>query len=575
LAVVGLALLSSGRCNLSCAEKTKMSPVRTVDDLLKKYGGDPGKYQIFVLILLWFAMCGLALNNMANLFIIGTYPHHCKIPENSSKIDYIPLDEQRKFDSCQIFINSSDHDLGVKPCDNGWEYLPPDGEWSIVQEWDLVCDKHYQAAMATSLYFGGVTVGSVVFGYLADMFGRKPIMLVSLIAHILLSFATAFSPSFIVYVIFRFLDGFALQGAFASAYVLSVELLLPHRRTLVAIFAQTLWPTMLCILSLMYYFCKNWQTMQFIYSVPFVITVIYIWLTPESIRWILAMQKVEKAKTEIKRLAKFNKIPIKANIGDEIATVVEEISKNQTQENKRYGLTDLVKTKKMRIISFVSFYSYFAAMFTFYGISFAMAGLKVSLFISFTVTSLMELLVIAIMYFVLKRIGRRTASIICTGICSCVCLLVLILLLTLPEDRTSQLVVAGVAAIGRAALAGYFSSMIIYTSELSPTVLRNLLCGISNFWGRIGSIVSPQVMLLELYVWRPLPFLLCAILMGIASLLTLLLPETKNKPLRDLPEEIESLWHKETKTDHSLNGKRKCRFEIVPLTQKESDEAFK
>jgi hypothetical protein len=56
-----------------------------------------------------------------------------------------------------------------------------DDMWTVVNQWDLACDEgSWLIPLSQSVYFVGVLVGSFVFGFLSDMFGRKPVFGVSL-----------------------------------------------------------------------------------------------------------------------------------------------------------------------------------------------------------------------------------------------------------------------------------------------------------------------------------------------------------------------------------------------------------
>lgn len=101
--------------------------------------------------------------------------------------------------------------------------------------------------MLTTIFFVGVMIGAVVFGYLCDRYvykkriflmkqelplwrfslfmlfyythftlisryGRKPILLVSYVLTTVLGFANAFANSYILFAVFRFLTGFAITA---------------------------------------------------------------------------------------------------------------------------------------------------------------------------------------------------------------------------------------------------------------------------------------------------------------------------------------------------------------------------
>ena len=52
------------------------------------------------------------------------------------------------------------------------------------------------------------------------------------------------------------------------------------------------------------------------------------------------------------------------------------------------------------------------------------------------------------------------------------------------------------ALIGKAAVVSCFCSIFIYTSEIFPTVIRTVAVGACAFFGRVGSLLAPQILLL-------------------------------------------------------------------------------
>jgi OCT family organic cation transporter-like MFS transporter 4/5 len=58
-------------------------------------------------------------------------------------------------------------------------------------------------------------VGGVLFGHLADKFGRKPVMMISLIMPVVVGVATSYAPWYSVFVTLRFVQGVLMQ---VSAY---------------------------------------------------------------------------------------------------------------------------------------------------------------------------------------------------------------------------------------------------------------------------------------------------------------------------------------------------------------------
>ncbi|KAK3778759.1 hypothetical protein RRG08_013030 [Elysia crispata] len=63
-------------------------------------------------------------------------------------------------------------------------------------------------------------VGSLVLGILSDMFGRRKILLLSTVGHLIASLCVPWVRTFILYVILRFLVSFFGTGMILPAFVM-------------------------------------------------------------------------------------------------------------------------------------------------------------------------------------------------------------------------------------------------------------------------------------------------------------------------------------------------------------------
>ncbi len=78
---------------------------------------------------------------------------------------------------------------------------------SFPLQWDLVCDRNYLMESSQTVFNGGIMFGALVFTSLSDMYGRKSIHLMCQWLLVVVGFATAFSPNFTFFAVFRFLGG--------------------------------------------------------------------------------------------------------------------------------------------------------------------------------------------------------------------------------------------------------------------------------------------------------------------------------------------------------------------------------
>jgi MFS family permease len=85
-----------------------------------------------------------------------------------------------------------------------------------------------QVGLAGSLYLVGAVVGALFFGWLTDRLGRKRLFTVTLGLYLVATAATAFSPDFVTFVIFRMLTGAGIGGEYAAINS-AIQELIPAR----------------------------------------------------------------------------------------------------------------------------------------------------------------------------------------------------------------------------------------------------------------------------------------------------------------------------------------------------------
>ena len=74
-----------------------------------------------------------------------------------------------------------------------------------------MCDDAYKSELATTIYFSGVLVGSLIYGHLADSYGRKPTLAVAQLLGAIFSFGIFIFRNYYAFVTFRFFLGIQAQ----------------------------------------------------------------------------------------------------------------------------------------------------------------------------------------------------------------------------------------------------------------------------------------------------------------------------------------------------------------------------
>ena len=60
----------------------------------------------------------------------------------------------------------------------------------------------------------------------------------------------------------------------------------------------------------------------------------------------------------------------------------------------------------------------------------------------------------------------------------------------------TEKLVRALALIGKASIVSCFCTIFIYSNEIFPTVIRTVGVGACAFFGRVGSLLAPQILLL-------------------------------------------------------------------------------
>ncbi len=161
-----------------------------------------------------------------------------------------------------------------------------------------------QLGLASTTYLAGTVLGALVFGYLADVYGRKRLFLWTLTLYVCATAATAFSWNLLVFAMCRMLTGAGIGGEYA-AITSAVDELIPARvrGTVDLVINSTFWIGVMLgslvavgFLSDRAFGLRLGWRLAFFSGLP--IAGLVLWLRrhiPESPRWLLMHGSREEA----------------------------------------------------------------------------------------------------------------------------------------------------------------------------------------------------------------------------------------------------------------------------------------
>ncbi|XP_077977745.1 organic cation transporter protein-like [Glandiceps talaboti] len=523
--------------------------------------GSFGRYQKFQCLLIFIVGGGTAFFQLGNTFYSASADHYCRVYNDQTFTDvssvknctvpYTTDGDDIVWNKCKrydVHVNTS-QDVSVEvcfprsddtlKCDQGWVYDKTWYENTVVFEYDLVCDKDWMKQLSKSIVPVGNLVGSVVFGQISDIFGRKPVFIITLILTVAISIGTSFTQSYTIFIIGQFCLGVCPLSLFITSQVMVMELVGMEFRTMCGILSHVGISLFYMLMGVIALLCDgDWRKIQLIVGIIYVLYLPSIFLVTESPMWLMQKHKYDKCLKVLKRFARFNKTTIPDNFFED----EKKLHLESKSEERQHTLIDLLKPPRLRLRTLLMCFNWFSCSFVYYGISLNTDQLGENPYTTFILAGFVEIPGRLLAWWLMGVIGRRWS------LCGFSIIGGLALILSVPPELPE--VSTAIALVAKMCIAAVFTIVYVYGAEIFPTVVRNAGLGVSSMSARVGSIISPYVVLLDVY-WAPLPFVIMGGTSAIAGLTALFLPETRNKKLPATIEDGETFG---TKYDEKRDG---------------------
>nr|XP_045016855.1 putative transporter SVOPL isoform X2 [Jaculus jaculus] len=373
-------------------------------------------------------------------------------------------------------------------------------------EWQL---ENWQVAFVTTMVFFGYMMSSILFGLLADRYGRWKILLISFLWGAYFSLLTSFSPSYIWFVFLRTMVGCGVSGH-AQGLIIMTEFLPTKFRGYMLPLSQVFWLAgSLLIISLASVVIPTigWRWLIRIASIPGIVLVMAFKFIPESARFNVSTGNTEAALSTLERIAKVNRSVMPQ--GQLVEPILE----------KRGRFADLLSGTYLRTTLQI-WVIWLGISFAYYGVILASAELlerdlvcgsksksesevvatvgdseshspchchlfAPSDYRTMIISTAGEIALNPLNILGINFLGRRLSLSITMG-----CTALFFLLLNI---CTSSAGLIGFLFMLRALVAANFNTIYIYTAEVYPTTMRALGMGTSGSLCRIGAMVAPFI----------------------------------------------------------------------------------
>uniref|UniRef100_A0A8C3HZI6 Solute carrier family 22 member 13 n=1 Tax=Chrysemys picta bellii TaxID=8478 RepID=A0A8C3HZI6_CHRPI len=478
--------------------------------------GDLGPFQKWLVLMLSLANFLTAFPMFGQLFMVLDVPHHCKtswiyaispnLTEEQQLNLTIPRNTQGSYEECLMYapvnwdIDSViEYGLNVtKKCQEGWVYSAEQNP-TLVTQFDLVCDRKELNDISQSIYMLGLLLGAV----------RKSLSQLAVQSQ---------------------QDNLAwgLQSVLMS---LGTEWVGVPYRSHAVIVTHCCFSIGQMVLAGLAYGVHNWRLLQIAGSAPVFCLFFYIWVLPESARWLMTKEKVKEAKKLLQKAASVNRRTISPELLDQLTP---------EKKVKSGNILDLFLKKRLRKVTLVMAYVWFVNSLVYYGLSLNVGSFGLDIYLTQLVFGAVEIPARFGCIFLLQWFGRKKCQGFFLLLGGAMCLIIT----RIPKDL--PVVVTTLAVIGKFAIAASFSISYVYSAELFPTIIRQTGVGLCSMSSRVGGIISPLISLLDKY-HPAIPMAIFGSTPVIAGILCFLLPETRDKELQDHTEETKEsqreMWH--------------------------------
>ncbi|XP_063601034.1 solute carrier family 22 member 13-like [Penaeus indicus] len=497
----------------------------------------------------------VAFAYFGQIFMILTPPHWCRAPPGLEDLNLteaqlkeltLPRRENGEFQSCARYdinftqvvesnLSWPDPDWPLTSCTHGWTYNFSLYYPTITSQLDWVCDEDWRPALAQSLFFVGSMLGSPSLGWAADTWGRLPIIIFTNVLGGVAGVASAFSSSFAMFAACRFFVGITHEQEGLMAFVLFLEYVGSEYRTLMANVPGMIFLTLgVCALPWIALALGDWQTFTIIIHAVQFLCIFFIWVIPESARWLLSQGRVDDTLKILQRVARINGRTITPKMMQDMKAYGEKQAESQSS---RHGVTtlDLFRTPVLRRRFLILCVMWVTVTVVYDGFIRNTANIGYDAFFTFTIAGLLEFPADLLMIVTTEWLGRRHTTVWSLVLCGISALCIA----AIPEANTIGIMI--VAFVGR-----FLSTMTMnvghqYPVEVLPTVARGQGLGFMQTLGFASAFASPYIVYLSKYSYS-LPYVIMGVMTVIAGLVCLLLPETLNENLPDTLEDGETFF---------------------------------
>ncbi|MGV3576076.1 MAG: MFS transporter [Devosia sp.] len=342
-----------------------------------------------------------------------------------------------------------------------------------------------EALQIGTVFFLGMLIGAGLFGRLADRFGRRRVLLVTVACDALFGLLSVFAPNLFLLFVLRFLTGIAVGGTLPVDYAMMAEFLPAKNRGRWLVILEGFWAVGTVAVALAAWIASLYvetDAWRWIFAVTALPALVGIWLrlwVPESPLYLQRRNRPDELKSVLNAILVTNgkaELPPQATIRSPTSEPVQGIF---TPNLRR-------RTISILVVWFLVSISYYG-IFTWLPARLAQDGFGYVRGYGFlVVVALAQIPGYALAAWGVEAIGRKPTLISFLFLSAAGCILFLL-------ANDAYLIGASILLMSFALL-GTWGALYAFTPELYPTVSRATGMGAAGAMARLGGLFAPSIM---------------------------------------------------------------------------------
>ncbi|XP_022167888.1 solute carrier family 22 member 21-like isoform X1 [Myzus persicae] len=542
-------------------QEVNSGEIMDLDEILSNFG--LGSYQVTVCALMGLVLMYSNISPLSYAVTASDLKYRCEVPQ--CDIDnpiyepdwlnrVIPFKEKsiepykclkyhyKQTNGTDVSANKTCNfdafDVNSREKCNKWVF--GETERTIVNDFGLMCEENkWKLSMVGTINSLGQFVGIPLAGFISDKYGRKFILIIGSVTSAVLGTARSFTTDYYSFLLFEFLDSMASSGVYAATFVLGLELVSPKARVTVSTLMGCFYPMGAVIMGFVAYMVLDWRIMLRIVYLPGLLILGYAWYVPESMRWLQTQNRIEEMAKVLSKVAKSNGKTLPSSVKEALIanTKANANATNGVDDDNQLSCSKLMSkifsSKEIFLRLINCSFCWTTITLVYYGLSLTSVEFSGNKYLNFMLVNAVEVPAFLTSWYFMEHFSRRNTQAFSFLFSGIGCIMVNVI----PQNYLWVKLLLFLSS--KYAITMAFNTMYVFTAEMFPTELRMSLFGIASMFGRMGSMIAPQMSLLSVYFGQYVPILLFGIISFMAGALAFLFPETKDQKLPDTVKQAE------------------------------------